>query len=88
MLPRYKGFWDSVLALPGADIGSHHINIFNGQSFTMDSAVDKVHDHGQLLFVVCEVVEENARGVDEQGDGGEVGGVAGGGVGHDNLPLL
>ena len=54
----------------------------------MDSAVDKVHDHGHFLFVVCVVVEENARGVDEQGDGGEVGGVADGGVGHDNLPLL
>ena len=43
---------------------SYHFNICNGQSFTMDSAVDKVRDHGHFLFVVCEVVEENARGVD------------------------
>ena len=54
----------------------------------MNRIVDKIPDHGYFLLIVCVVVEENARGVDEHGDGGEVGGVAGGGVGHDNLSLL
>ena len=54
----------------------------------MNRFVDKIPDHGQFLLIVCVVVEENARGVYERGDRGEVGGVAGGGVGHDNLSIL
>ena len=52
----------------------------------MNRIVDKISDHGHFLLIVCVVVGENTRGVDEHGDGGEVGGVAG--VGHDNLSLL
>ena len=54
----------------------------------MNRIVDKIPDHGQFLLIVCVVVKENARCVDHHGDGGEVGGVAGGGEGHDNLSLL
>ena len=48
---------------------------------TMDSTVYKGDDHVSIIR------EENARSVYQPGDGGEVGGIAGGGVGHHNLPL-
>ena len=53
--------------------------------FTMNSLVNKGMDHPKFLIIVCEVVGENAWGVDECGEGGEVGGVAGGGDGHQDV---
>ena len=53
--------------------------------FTMNGLVNIGMDHPKLLIIVCEVVGENAWGVDECGEGGEVGGVAGGGDGHQDV---
>ena len=55
--------------------------------FTYNRGVYEVPDHVYLFFYIY-VVEVNARGVNQLGDGGEVGGVADGGDGHGDLPSL